>query len=279
MEQLLSDNLNLVKDQLQEIVKPYQQEQNQRQKKADFLKMCIKNIEKDDFFQLDELLKSKLSKDILDDPYFISFHALFDQMRTFADDQIEKYRIQYKEALLHLAEEAQLPLTFDFPRISILKGIEGKIDFAKRCTTINQATLKSIDPRKIISMAIKIKRKLYDTAFNPQQFINSLFNCYKKILSEKKQESNHIVGIRQLYSEYALSLQSKAFLQNMEKGKFKGYPLDQFAVDLWKFFQSDVSSTEEGYLIRLNPGRGQSLWLIDPNGEKRQITHVDFLKG
>ena len=47
------------KNQLEELVKPFQQEQNQRQKKSDFVKKCIQCIEKNDFFQLDELLKSK----------------------------------------------------------------------------------------------------------------------------------------------------------------------------------------------------------------------------
>ena len=64
----------------------------------------------------------------------------------------------------------------------------------------------------------------------------------------------------------------------MDKGKFKGYSIEQFAVDLWRFFESDVSTAEGGYRIRLNSGRGKSLWLIDQEGEKRQITHALFVK-
>lgn len=46
-----------------------------------------------------------------------------------------------------------------------------------------------------------------------------------------------------------MSLQNKTFFQNMDKGKFKGCSIEQFAVDLWRYFQSDVSSTEGGYRI------------------------------
>ncbi|NGX60079.1 MAG: hypothetical protein KR126chlam3_01241 [Chlamydiae bacterium] len=278
MQQLESNELEVAKNQLQEIIKPFQQEQNRRQKKSDFLKKCIRSMEKNDFFQVDELLKSKLAWDILEDSYLAECNSIFNELRKFADEQIHQYRVEFKEALLQLADAAELPLQVDIPRFSVLKGIEGKLDFANRSTTINQVILKSIDPKRIISMVIKIKCKLYDRIFEPQKFIDSLFQCYKKILKEASQGEGNIVPIRQLYAEYVWSLQSKAFFQNMDKGKFKGYAIDQFAVDLWRFFESGVSSAEGGYRIRLNSGRGSSLWLIDQEGEKRQITHALFVK-
>lgn len=278
MQQLASNELEIAKSQLQEIVKPFQQEQSRRQKKSDFLKKCIQSVEKGDFFQIDELLKSKLACDILEDPYFAECNSVFDELRNFADEQIQQYRIEFKEDLLQMAHAAELPLKLDLPRFSVLKGIEGKLDFANRNTTINQVILKSIDPKRIISAVVKIKRRLYDTLFEPQKFIDSIFQCYKKILKETVQGDGNIVPIRQLYCEYVWSLQSKTFFQNMDKGKFKGYALDQFAVDFWRFFESDVSSAEGGYRIRLNSGRGASFWLIDQDGEKRQITHALFVK-
>lgn len=55
MEQLEPKEVECFKDQLQGIIKPYQQEQNQRQKKSDFLAKCVRCIEKNDFFQLARL--------------------------------------------------------------------------------------------------------------------------------------------------------------------------------------------------------------------------------
>ncbi len=78
--------------------------------------------------------------------------------------QVDNYRVKFKGALLQLAEKAGLPLEVDFPRFSVLKGIEGKLDFSNRSTTINQVTIKSIDPKRIVSTALNIKRKLYDSA-------------------------------------------------------------------------------------------------------------------
>lgn len=138
--------------------------------------------------------------------------------------------------------------------------------------------MKSIDPERIISAIVKMKRKLYDNTFEPQKFIDALLQCYKEILKESGQAAVNAVPILQLYNSYVWSLQSKSFFQNMDKGKFKGYSIEQFAVDLWRFFESDVSSAAGGYRIRLNPGRGKSLSLIDQDGEKRQITHASFVK-
>lgn len=276
MEQ--SEEIVCYKDQLQEIIKPFQQEQNQRQKKADFLKQCVRCIEKNDFFQLDELLRSKQAKDVLEDSNFTTCDPIFDQLRKFAETQVENYRVKFKGTLLQLAQEADLPLEVDFPKFSVLKGIEGELDFSKRSTAINQITLKSMDPKRIISTALNLKRKLYDAPFDPQKFIDSLFHCYKEILKQTGLKMSDAVPIHQLYTDYVMSLQSKTFFQNMDKGKFKGYSIEQFAVDLWRFFESNVPSAEGGFRIRLNPGRGKSFWLIDQNGEKRQISHAIFVK-
>lgn len=266
------------KNQLEELVKPFQQEQNQRQKKSDFVKKCIQCVEKHDFFQLDELLKSKLTADVQEDVNFKGCQTIFADFQTYADEQIENYRLQFKDGLLEIAEKVGLQIEVDLPRFSVLKGIEGKIDFANRCTMINQTTIRSIDPKRIVSSALSIKRKLYDSIFEPQKFIDALFACYKEILKKSSQGLGDIVPIWQLYTDYVWSLQSKTFFQNMDKAKFKGYSIEQFAVDLWRFFDSDVSAAEGGYRIRLNSGRGKALWLIDQEGEKRQITHASFIK-
>lgn len=280
MEQSLleSTEVECFKDQLQEIIKPYQQEQNRRQKKYDFLAKCVRCIEKNDFFQLDELLRSKQVNDILEDSNFKSCDFIFNELRKFAETQVDNYRVKFKGTLLQLAQEAGLPLEVDFPQFSVLKGIEGKLDFTTRSTAINQITLKSMDPKRIISTAIKLKRNLYDTPFEPQAFIDSLLQCYKEILKKESLGAGDVVPIHQLYTDYVWSLQSKAFFQNMDKGKFKGYSIEQFAVDLWRFFESKVPAAAGGYRIRLNSGRGKSFWLIDQDGEKRQITHALFVK-
>lgn len=276
--QLESKELECLKEQLQEVIKPYQQEQNQRQKKSDFLAKCVRCMEKNDFFQLDELLRSKQAGDILEDSNFKSCQSIFHQMRKFAETQVDNYRVKFRDALLQLAEEVGLPLEVDFPRFSVLKGIEGTLDFSTRSTVINQITIKSMDPKRIISTAVKLKRTLYDTPFEPQTFIDSLLQCYKEVLKKEGRGAGDAVPIHQLYTDYVWSLQSKTFFQNMDKGKFKGYSIEQFTINLWRFFESNIRTAEGGYRIKLNPGRGKSFWLIDHDGEKRQITHASFLK-
>jgi len=266
------------KIQLVEMLKPFQQEQNQRQKKSEFVKKCIQCVEKNDFFQLDELLKSKQAVDVQEDSNFEGSESIFGDLRNFADKQIDYYRLKYNENFIQMAEQMGLPLKIESNRFSVLKGIEGKLNFTNRSAEINGITIKSIDPKRIISTSLRIKKQLYDSVFEPQKFINSLLECYKEILKKESLRAGDVVSIWQLYTDYVWSLQSKVFFQNMDKGKFKGYSIDQFAVDLWRFFESDVSATEHGYRIKLNSGRGKTLWLIDQDGERRQISHASFLK-
>jgi hypothetical protein len=54
--------------------------------------------------------------------------------------------------------------------------------------------------------------------------------------------------------------------------------VDQFAVELWRYFQAGTGGTSEGYALQLRAGRSNSLWLIDSDGEKRQITGISFQK-
>lgn len=223
-------------------------------------------------------MRSKQASDILEDPSFRSCDSIFKQLREFAEAQVDQYQVQFRGALLQLAQEEGLPLEVDVSKFSVLKGIEGEFDFSTRSTTINQVTIKSVDPKRIMATIVKIKRALYDTPFEPQMFIDSLLQCYKEILKREGRGMGDVVPILQLYTDYVWSLQSKAFLQNMEKGKFRGYSVEQFAVDFWRFFKSNVSAAEGGYSVRLNPGRGKGLWMIEPNGEKRLIAHALFAK-
>lgn len=270
--------IDSLKEQLQEVIKPYVQEQNRRQKKADFLTKCMRAVEKNDFFQLDDLLRSKQTWEIIEDPDFAGCDAIFKELQTFANTQIENNRLHFNNSLLQLAKEAGFPLKIENSRFFFFKGIEGEFNFAARTTTINQLTIKSIDPKRIVATAIKLKADLYDSAFDPQTFINSLLHCYKELLKKLGPAANNAVPLQDLYNDYVWSLQSKTFLQNMDKGKFKGYSIELFAVHLWRFFQSDVTSAQGGYRIKLASGRGKAFWLIDHDGEKRQITNVSFIK-
>ena len=79
-----------------------------------------------------------------------------------------------------------------------------------------------------------------------------------------------------MYVEYTLSLQPRSFLQDMAKNKFREYDADQFAVDFWRYFSSDVAATSDGHVLRLSPGRQNAMWLIDTSGERRRISGLSF---
>ncbi|PIE69534.1 MAG: hypothetical protein CSA21_01760 [Deltaproteobacteria bacterium] len=267
-----------VQENLKQIVQPFQRDLNQRQKKADLIKQCIRCAGRDDFLQLDELLKSKLARDICEDKTLESCAPAFETLGAYANEKVEQYRMNLIEDLTQKCQEAGFEIEMDFPRFTVLKGITGEIDFVSRTTRINKKVLKSIDPRRIMAMVVRLKKQLYDGPYDPRQFIDALCRVYLEILKKEDLPAGRPVPMQQFYLAYVISLQSKPFFQNMDKGKFKGYSLDQFSVDLWRYYQADTGGTSDGYELQLTPGRNKALWLLDTHGELRQITAIAFHK-
>jgi hypothetical protein len=270
--------LQEVQEGLAEVLKPYQKQLNQQQKMAELVNLCIRCAGRDDFIQLDELLKTKMAEEVESEEKLSGCREIFDRLRAYADEKVERYRLQFIEDLDARAREVDLPLDIDFPRLSSLKGIEGNVDFGKRTTTINKKTLPSIDPRRIVSALLREKRELYDRPFDPQSFIDSLHQTYRDMAKKEGIPPGQTIPIQRFYFEYVMSLQSKAFFQDMAKGKFRGYSVDQFAVDIWRYFQAGTGGTSEGHAMQLRAGRNNSFWLIDGDGEKRQISGISFQK-
>ena len=261
---------------LNEIVKPYQVETNRRQRLADFMKTCMRNAARNDFLQLDEQLKNKIAGDVEDENGLEETSDIFDRLRKYANEQVERYRMEFIEDLTARAQEADLEITIDFPRFSSLKGIAGEIDFSSRTTTINSKLLKSIDPRRIVTALLRLKKQLYDRPYDPRTFIDGLYGVYAEFIKKENLAPGTRVPAQHLYLAYVLSMQSKTFFQDMDKGKFRGYSVDQFGVDLWRYFQAGIEGTSTGHVFTMRPGRISALWLIDTDGEKRRITGISF---
>ena len=275
----MTDHETLLRDAqegLNEIIKPYQVEVNRRQRMTNFVKTCMRCASRNDFLQLDELLKTKMAHDIQEEAALEESGPIFEGLREYTNEQVERYRMEFIEDLTTMALEADLEIDIDFPRFHSLKGIEGEINFSNRTTTINKKLLKSIDPRRIVTALLRVKNQLYDRPYDPQTFIDGLHGIYNNILKQENQSSGAKVTVQRLYLDYVISLQSKPFFENMDKGKFRGYSGDQFNVDLWRYFQAGIEGTSSGHVLKMTPGRISALWLFDSAGEKRRITSISF---
>ena len=164
----------------------------------------------------------------------------------------------------------------NFPRLRLLQGIELEVEFAQKRTLINGKPLKTVDPQRIMRAVLALKRRLYDRPFEPQGFIDGLYTVYHKVTNGAEGDA---APIQTMYIEYTMSLQPRSFFQDMARGKFREYDADQFAVDFWRYFTSDVSATSDGHVLRLTPGRNNAMWLIDTSGERRRITSLSFQRG
>jgi hypothetical protein len=273
------DFLHTQQARLTDTLRPYQREVNRRQGIADFVNRCLRSAGRDDFFQLYELLHSRTAREVEAEPGWEDAKDVFDRLRTDAAQKVERYQLRFLEDFTRLVEEAGLPLENDFPRLRLLKGMELEVVFAEKRTLLNGKPLKTVDPARLMRAIVALKRHLYDRPFDPQGFIDGLFAVYQKVNQTAGRSDSDVAPVQTIYAEYTLSLQSRSFFQDMAKGKFRGYDADQFAVDFWRYFSSDVATTSDGYALRLSPGRNNALWLIDTSGERRRISGLSFQRG
>jgi hypothetical protein len=262
--------------QLAEILRPYQREVNRRQRIADFVNRCMRSASRDDFFQLYDLLHSRMAAEVEAEPGYVAAREVFERLRQDATRKVERYQLHFQEDFTRLVHEAGLLLENDFPRLRLLKGIELEVVFAQKRTLLNGKTLKTVDPQRLMRAVMALKRRLYDRPFEPQGFIDGLFAAYQKVNQAAGRGVGAMAPIQAVYLEYVLSLQPRTFFQDFAKSKFREYDADQFAVDFWRYFSSDVSATSQGHVLDLSPGRSNALWLIDASGERRRITALAF---
>ena len=264
---------------LNEMLRPYQREVNRQQRLADFVNRCIRSAGRDDFFQLYDLLNSRAATDVENEAGYEGAREVFARLREDTSKKVGRYQVQFLEDFSKLVQDAGLPLENDFPRLRLLKGIDLEVKFQEKQTELNGKVLKTVDPERIMRAVLQLKRRLYDRPFDPQGFIDGLFAAYKKVNQVERRRIGDPAPTQAVYVEYTLSLQPRSFFQDMAKGRFREYDADQFAVDCWRYFSSDVSSTSDGYVLRLSGGRNNALWLIDQEGEKHRITTVSFQQG
>jgi hypothetical protein len=265
--------------QLTDMLRPYQREVNRRQGIADFVNRCLRGTSRDDFFQLYELLNSRMATDVEAEPGWEDAKEVFARIRTAMTQKVERYQLRFLEDFTKLVQDAGLPLENDFPRLRLLKGIELEVIFAEKRTLLNGKPLKTVDPARLMRAVMALKRHLYDRPFDAQSFIDGLSAAYQKVNEAAGRSVGEPAPVQPIYVEYTLALQSRSFFQDMAKGKFRGYDADQFAVDFWRYFNSDVSATSEGDVLRLSPGRNNAMWLIDASGERRRISGLSFQRG
>jgi hypothetical protein len=264
---------------LTDLLRPYQRELNRRQRLVDFVNACIRSASRDDFFELYELLHSRTCGELEAEPGWEEAKEVFASLRDDAIRKVERSQSTFQADFARLVEEAGLPIENDFPRLRVLKGIELEVEFANKRTMLNGRPLKTVDPQRLIRAVLALKRRLYDRPFVAQEFIDGLLAVYEKFLQATHHSEGDVAPIQPIYLEYTMSIQPRGFFQDMARGKFREYDAEQFAVDFWRYFTSDVSATSQGHVLRLTPGRNNAMWLIDTSGERRRITGLSFHRG
>lgn len=273
-----TEQLESFANSLNEALKPYRSAWRRRERLSKTLERCIRAARKGDFFTLDEVLTERFLESLKGEPGLGDSAEVLAEVRWMATEGIRRYQLDFKEDILAMAEEAGVTLEVDFPRLKGAKGIEGQVDFNKRQTELNGKVLKTVDPARIVSTMARLQKRLHGSPLDPQAFIDELFEVYAEMLKPLNSAVGTHVPVQQFYLSLVVARQSKRFWQDMTRATFKGYGADAFAVDLWRFFDSEVDRTTSGHKLQLRPGRGASLWLLDLDGHRRKITTLAFVE-
>jgi hypothetical protein len=202
------------------MLRPYQREVNRRQRLADFINQCLRSMGRDDFFQLYELLQSRMATEIEAEPGYEEAHEVFARLREDAAHKVERYQVHFLEDFTRLVQEAGLPLDTAFPRFRLLKGMDVEVNFTEKHTLVNGQALKTVDPQRIMRTLLQLKRRLYDRPFEPQTFIDGLFAVYDKVNSAEGRKVGDAAPIQTVYLEYTLSLQPRSFFSRYGQRTF-----------------------------------------------------------
>ncbi len=253
------------------VLRPYRADWKRREKLSKYIEQCLRAAKRGDFFAVAELVGRREVAAVSGDPGLAGAAGQIARLGVWAQTAITAYREDFLADLAAEARAASLFLQIDFPRFTSRKGITGDIRFEERKTTVGGATLKSVDPRRIVAAIKKLDRRLYGRAFNPQTFIDKIYDSYQAIADD-----GDLVHMSEIYLQVVIDRQSAAFYKDMAKGRFRGYPRDEFAVDFWRYFCSDVQQTTSGHFLTWRPGRTSAMWMIDRDGERRQIATLSF---
>jgi len=261
---------------LKEAIKPFRTEWKRREKLSTFVDQCARSASRGDFFSLSELVGSRQAAAVREEAELEAVAEALDGLSVAANAAIDRYRLQFIEDLVAQSTAAGLALRMDFPRFTTRPGIEGTVDFAARKVVINGNTLKSVDPKRIVGALARVEKDLYGRPFDPAAFVEELYGVYCSMISEGGARMGENVSIVDFYLKLVLSRQSRQFFVDLKTRGFRGYGVDELAVDLWRYTQQGSGRTASGHALRVAPGRGRTLWLLDGEGERRQLSSIAF---
>jgi len=204
---------------LTDLLRPYQREVNRRQHIADFVNTCIRSAGRDDFFQLYELLRSRIAAEVEAEPGYEAVREVFERLRQDAERKVERSQLHFLEDFTRLVQEAGLSLENNFPRLQVFKGIDLEVSFAEKRTVLNGKTLNTVDPQRLLRAVLALKRHLYDRPFEPQGFIDGLCAVYQKVNQEAGRVAGEPAPMHTMYLEYTLSLQPRSFFSGHGQGQ------------------------------------------------------------
>jgi hypothetical protein len=185
--------------------------------------------------------------------------AQLNRTREYALEKAKLESRRYPKLFEEACQQANIPLdNSPHPRYTtdnyfIKISIDETNQVAKIENHESELATLPMDIAAVIHTLIQERQRLFERPFEPQEFIERLYQDYNAILSVEKLANGDPVRIRSI---------------TKRRGKnIKGFRVDEFSVDLWRLSQHGITTTQNGYQLRFEQTKNINQGMLLPSGQ------------
>lgn len=191
-------------------------------------------------------------------PFISTDHEKQMVLREHAREMSKQEQRRFPKLFEEACQHANIPLDDSpHPRYTCDNHfIKITIDESKRTAKIenheSELLTLPMDIAAIVHQLTAIRKRLFDREFDAVDFIEKLLLDYKSIAATEKLKEGEAIRIRNI---------------TKRRGKnIKGFRVDEFSVDLSRLLQHGMTTTKEGYRLRLEQTKNTNQGMLLPGG-------------
>ena len=190
-------------------------------------------------------------------------------INQYAEEQSKREQRRFPKLFEDACQQANIPLdssphpryTTDNHFVKIIIDDNKKI--ARIENYISELATTPMDIGAVIQELIEVRKRLFERGFDAKEFIERLFHDYKVVRKSEKIKEGEAISIRRITGR---------------RGKnVKGFRVDEFSVDLSRLLEDGVTTTKNGYRLRLEQTKNTKQGIMLP-GDHGYIGFIRFEK-
>ncbi len=264
-----------IRDRADELLKRAVGLQTSLQKAVKWLKRLTQAIHMEDWLQVQNFFAQKAYTQIKEQDtlgFASELQAIEDEAQKYAVDAQIQLRKYIKEAC---QKEGITPVIDDGTgALTVARLI--KLRFGTRSKNLKIETiskrfsLTSAERKAVFQRIVELYRKIWGRSFDPQQFVQRLYEAYRDVSEDGKEAQ-----LSEVHDAYWRSSQPKVFFETYDLDRARDYTADMFSADLARLLESRVATTKEGKKLHLAT-HGGGLPVYDSQGGYQTYKFIRF---